>query len=228
MSVRQLNSVSGRPMARRCQARGFTLLETSMAMVIIGVGVLAFVDAQKAFVTNNNWSSHAATGAYLANEIREFARRLPRHDPVTGLYLGGAGGSTLYGWGMEANAPNVQDINDLDDLDGLSFGNGGGFAGPINAFGEAITSVDLDGHVVEGSEVAGSMNGWCQTVYVQKIDPVNFGLVRANNYTVAASGVIPARAVDQFPLRVTVVVTYQGPTDSSPTEVTRVYWVVPP
>ena len=86
MSVRLLNSVVGSATRPATHARGFTLLETSMAMVIIGVGVLAFVDAQKAFITNNNWSSHAATGAYLANEVRELARRLPRHDPVTGLY----------------------------------------------------------------------------------------------------------------------------------------------
>lgn len=226
MSVRQLNSVCGRTRARG--RRAFTLLETSMAMVIIGVGVLAFVDAQKAFVTNNNWSSHAATGAYLANEVREFARRFPRHDPVTGLYLGGAGGSTLMGWGLEAGSSAIADINDLDDLDGLRFGNGGGFAGPINGFGEVIQSVDLDGHVIEGTDIAGSMNGWCQTIYVQKVDPVNFGLVRTNNYATAAAGLVPARGVDQFPLRVTVVITYQGPSDPSPNEVTRMYWVVPP
>ncbi|MEK6701521.1 MAG: prepilin-type N-terminal cleavage/methylation domain-containing protein [Planctomycetota bacterium] len=226
MSVRQLNSVCGR--AKASGRRGFTLLETSMAMVIIGVGVLAFVDAQKAFVTNNNWSSHAATGAYLANEVREFARRLPRHDPVTGLYLGGSGGVTLYGWGLEPGASAVADFNDLDDLDTLQFGNGGVFAGPINGFGEVIQSVDLDGNIIDGTDIAGSMNGWCQTIYVQKVDPVNFGLVRANNFSTQASGVIPARNVDQFPLRVTVVVTYQGPTDPSPNEVTRMYWVVPP
>jgi len=73
-----------RPIGNR---RGFTLLETSMALVIIGVGVLAFVEAQNAFIKNNTWSSQAATATLLAGEIRERTRRLPRHDPVTGLYI---------------------------------------------------------------------------------------------------------------------------------------------
>ena len=59
--------------------QGFTLLETMLALVIIGVGVLAFVDAQTSFIRSNNWSSQAATGMLLANEIRELTRTLPRH-----------------------------------------------------------------------------------------------------------------------------------------------------
>ena len=62
----------------RAGTGGFTLIETSMATVIIGVGVLAMVDAQSAFIVSNQWSSHAASATFLANEIRELTRNLPR------------------------------------------------------------------------------------------------------------------------------------------------------
>src|SRR5438105_7251029 len=109
---------SQRAYSRSRAPAGFTLLETMMALVIIGVGVLAFVDAQASFTKSNNWSSQAATGMLLANEVREFSRRLPRHDPVTGLILTGNGASVVVqGWGRDAGEVTVDDIDDLDDLD---------------------------------------------------------------------------------------------------------------
>jgi prepilin-type N-terminal cleavage/methylation domain-containing protein len=85
-SVRQRRADSCVRTARRA-GRGFTLIETALATVIVGVGVLALLDAQAAFHVSNDWSTHAATGTYLANEIRELTRKLPNHDPVTGLYF---------------------------------------------------------------------------------------------------------------------------------------------
>jgi prepilin-type N-terminal cleavage/methylation domain-containing protein len=207
---------------------GFTLLETSMALVIIGVGVLAFVDAQSSFIRNNNWSSQAATGAYLANEIREFSRRLPRHDPVVGLYIDTNNANALVGWGLEGNETDISDINDVDDLDMLTFG-GGGFPGPINALGEMVPMTDESGVVV--NDEAGNpraLEGWTQQVFVEKLDPLNYGTARADNYVIPAAGNDPGTDVDGFPLRVTVIVSFQGPMDSEAEEVTRATWVVPP
>src|SRR5205085_2463013 len=79
---------------RQAGARGFTLIETALATVIIGVGVLALLEAQQAFMKSNDWSTQAATATYLANEIREMTRKLPRHDPVTGLTLQTSGNVT--------------------------------------------------------------------------------------------------------------------------------------
>jgi len=215
--------------AGRARARGFTLLETSMALVIIGVGVLAFVEAQKSFMQNNNWSSQAATGSYLANEIREYVRGLPRHDPVTGLYLGGENGTTLFGWGMEDGEAGAVDIDDIDDLDGVVFGAGGTFQGPINAFGEVVPAITIDGVEIQRQDgTPESLDGWTQTVHVEKVDPLNFGTVRGNAYFEAPSGNFAGRSVDQFPLRVTVIVRYQGPLDAEPTEISRTVWIVPP
>lgn len=201
-----------------------------MALVILGVGVLAFVEAQQAFIKSNTWSSQAATGTLLANEVRELMRRLPRHDPVTGLWLesSGGNGAVLRGWGRESGEVNLSDFDDCDDFDGVRFGADGDFPGPINAFGEVIPEIDLDGNVLldaEGNPVP--MRGWIQSVIVEKVDPADFGLVRSNSYFVAPSGNDPGRPVDRFPLRVTVVVEYRGPYDAQPQEITRVVWIVP-
>ena len=85
--------------------RGFTLIETALATIIVGVGVVAIVSAQQAFHIKNNWSTHASTATLLGNEIREMTLNLPRHDPVTGQAY----------WGSE---PNETWVGDFDDIDG--------------------------------------------------------------------------------------------------------------
>lgn len=207
--------------------RGFTLLETMMALIIIGVGVLAFVDAHNAFMKSNAWSSQAATGMLLANEIREMARRLPRHDPVTGLSISGSGSTaTLRGWGRETGEITPSDIDDIDDLNGVIFGAGGTFRGPVDAYGEIVPMVNELGEMVRDSQGAvRPLDGWSQRVVVEKVDPYNTGQVRAPAYQQVAAGVLPAIAVNQFPLRVTVIVTYQGPLETQATEITRLTWI---
>lgn len=221
------NRSTRRAPARR---RAFTLLETMLALVIIGVGVLAFVDAQSAFVRSNNWSSQAATGMLLANEIRELTRNLPRHDPVTSISIQGTGvGATVVGWGRESGEVTIDDIDDLDDLDGMSFGVGGTIEGPINAAGEQVPEIGADGvPVVDGEGNPVFLQGWWQFVTVEKIDPYNFGLVRTRGYEQAATSSLPFLAVDRFPLRITVSVRYQGLSDSEAEEITKMTWIVLP
>lgn len=205
--------------------RGFTLLESLMALVIIGVGVLAFVDAQSAFTHSNNWSSQSATGMLLANEVREFSRKFARHDPVTGLALNSG---VLQGWGRETGEVSTADLNDLDDLDGVTFGIGGTFAGPIDALGFVIPEISLDG-VVRQDEAGQRipMQGWTQRVIVEKVDPYNTGTVRADSYEQNATGSLPRISVESFPLRVTVIVEYQPVGSTQAQEITRLVWISP-
>jgi hypothetical protein len=148
--------------ARRTRSlkRGFTLIETALATVIVGTGVLSIVAAQQAFHTQNSWSTHSTIAARLGNEIREMTLQLPRHDPVTGQAF----------WGIESNESDVEQFDDLDDFDGddsglvfsAALGNG-----PLNARRERI----LD------------MEGWSQTVLVQNVDPYDITSVVPNNST---------------------------------------------
>lgn len=219
--------------------RGFTLLETMLALIIVLVGVLAVVQAQRSFLSTNAWSSHSATATYLANELREFSRALPRHDPTTGgLYFTTPGNpATLTGWGPEPGETTVEDINDLDDLDGLVLGEATTFPpgftmrrrlpGPINAFGEVISEVLWDGSVemveIGGHEQPVSMRGWTQIVQVHKVNPYDYSQI-----VDPATYVAGIREVGSYPLRVTVTILYQGPFEAEAPAVTSVTWVVPP
>jgi hypothetical protein len=216
--------------ARRAACGGFTLLETALATVIIGVGILALVEAHESFSKTNDFATQAATANYLANEIRERIRVFPRHDPVTGLFFQVQNGSAvLMGWGREANEVIPSDFNDIDDFDGLTFGVGGDFPGPIDSTCAVLPEIGPDGNVVVDQGGAPlSMRGWSQVVHVDKVDPQNVSQVRAHNYFRAPTPPTdPGVAVDQFPLRVTVIVNYQGPFDTAPREMAKVVWIVP-
>lgn len=215
--------------------RGFTLIETALATVIIGVGVLALVQAQESFIKSNAWSSQAATANYLAGEIRELTRRLPKFDPVNGLFVDGAG--TLRGWIPRPTDTGPRDFAYVTAFDGLKFASGGstGWAdgdlpGPIDAFGTVIPDVDGNGEIrttFGGAPIP--LQGWSQEVFVTKIDPFNNSITYAKTDTLAANPTTGFKglAIDKFPLRVTVVVKYRGPFDSADFEMARVSWIVP-
>lgn len=129
--------------------RGFTLIETALTTIIVGVGVLALVAAQQAFHQQNRWSTHGSTATWLGNEIREMSLNLPRHDPVTGYDP-----VADEGWGAEPNESWFGDFDDIDDFDGLFFSAADG-NGPINARREVIAN----------------MAGWKQTVSISIVSP---------------------------------------------------------
>lgn len=218
--------------------RGFTLLETALATVIIGVGVLALVEAQQAFLRSNSWSTQAATATYLANEIRELTRKLPKHDPVNGLFVQTSGGTdVLRGWTPRAGDVDAHDFAYITAYDGITFSaagdtgwDDGDLPGPIDAFGDTIPDVDANGTVQtdNAGRVVG-LQGWSQQVIVTKVDPFNNAVTYADNATLPANGSTGFRglAIDQFPVRVTVVVRFRGPFDTEAREMARVSWVVP-
>jgi hypothetical protein len=134
------------PRRRNRHRHGLTLIESALATVIIGVGVLSIVYAQETFHHQNRWATHAATATQLANEIREMTLHLPRHDPVTGTAF----------WGPGPNELSVDDYNDLDDFDGEVFSGFDG-TGPLNARREVIPHMDA----------------WTQIIAVDMVDPNN-------------------------------------------------------
>lgn len=221
----------------RCR-RAFTLIETSLALVIIGVGVLALIEAQQSFIKSNGWSTHAATATYLANEVREMTRRLPKHDPVNGLYFASVsgGGQELRGWGPEAGEVGVDDYDDIDDFDGLTLAfNGtadrtdGDLPGPVDAFGTLIPEISPNGTIAQDANGQPmNLQGWSQSIVVRKVNPSNSSTVVDNDEVLPADGTgFRGLAVDKFPLRVTVTVRYQGPYDITAATVAEVSWIVP-
>ena len=178
---------------------GFTLIETSLATIIVGVGVLAMVSAQAAFHKKNAWSTHASIAMALGNEIREMTWNLPRRDPVTGDAF----------WGPEAYELSFEDYDDLDDFDG----DGGGLIfsaalgnGPINARRKIIPNMD----------------GWSQIVRVFNVDEFDIAVDpdRPDDSMLPADGTTPVMAVE-------VVIEYQAVNEITPQEMTRVSWIAP-
>jgi hypothetical protein len=198
-------AAGGNPLGSRTAGQrrvpGFTLIETALATIIVGVGVLAMVGAQQAFHQQNNWSTHASIAERLGNEIREMTITLPRHDPVTGFDA-----DTGLGWGMEANEAWVGDFDDVDDFDGD--GNGLVFSadwdpdtddnGPINARREVITN----------------MRGWQQVVTVHNVDPFDISGVAVDDGSTTM-------------VMVEVLVQFTPYGQSTPLEMARVQWIVP-
>ena len=138
-------------------ARGFTLLETALAIVIVGVGVLSMMSAQQAWHYQNDWAEKVGLAARLGNEVREMTLKLPRHDPVTGTSS----------WGAELNELDVLDFDDLDDFDGDGDGlvlGGDVHAGPLNSLRQPILG----------------LSGWTQEVRVWNVDSGDVNAVVAD------------------------------------------------
>jgi type II secretory pathway pseudopilin PulG len=178
---------------------GFTLIETALATIIVGVGVVAMVSAQAAFHKKNQWSTHASIAMALGNEIREMTWNLPQRDPVTGDAF----------WGPEGNEISFDDYDDLDDFDG----DGGGLIfsaalgnGPINARREIIPNMD----------------GWSQIVRVFNVDPFDIAVDpdRPDDSLLPADGTTAVIAVE-------VVIEFQAVNETTPREMTRVSWIAP-
>src|SRR3954449_6966946 len=103
--------------------RGFTLLETPLATVIVGVGVLATMQVMAAGTMSNDTAGNMTTGVQLAHNIRELSLGLPFYDSVNPSH-----------WGLEAGE-TATTADDLDDLDGAVF------SPPINARRQVIANM---------------------------------------------------------------------------------------
>jgi len=229
------------------QRHAFTLIETALATVIVGVGVLASIEANTSFLQKNAWSTNTSTATFLANELREMMRRFPRHDRFTGgLYFEDPVAHTGFqGWGPETNEILVDpvtlaitgiDFDDLDDFDGALFGNATTtlpftqrFDGPIDAFGQLINQMNWTGDLaMDADGQTFSMTEWSQLVRVEKVDFNDFTMTLPDAQFTPSGPGVPEVEVDEFPLRVTVTVLYQGPLDDAASEVATVSWIAPP
>ncbi len=101
-------------------------MESTIAIAVIGIGVVAVIGSQQAWHIQAVVSDRLATGMRLAIEIRELSLLLPANDPVTGATT----------WGNEVGEIMPDDLDDLDDLDGFTFSTA------IDAAGIEIAGLD--------------------------------------------------------------------------------------
>ena len=108
------------------------------------------------------------------------------------------------------------------------YGTGGNFPGPVDSRGLVISEITPNGSVMmDSNNRPVSLRGWAQRVLVEKVDPQNLSLVRDRAYTRPAAGQFAGLNVDQFPLRVTITVTYQGPLDTRAAEMGKLVFIAP-
>jgi len=138
---------------QRSVRRGFTLVETGFAIIIVATGMLAMVAAHEAFIQQNDWGNRAAQAARLGGELRERSMSLPPFDPVTGNA----------NWGVESGELLVTDWDDMDDFDGLTASGWAG-TGPLDASGSVIPG----------------MQNWTQTVSVTSVDETDWSTTVSN------------------------------------------------
>ena len=102
---------------------GFTLIETAIVTVIVGVGTVAVLQLLASGTMSNAESSEVTTGLNLANDIKEMSRGLAFYDPTTPT-----------AWGVDSGENTVDSYDDVDDLDGVSF------SPPVDARRQSLSS----------------------------------------------------------------------------------------
>lgn len=95
---------------RRGARRAFTLIEASLATVIVGTGVLGMLGLFTHCTTQNREAARMTTGMMLAHNIQECMANLAFFDPETaGGHFGAETGESLLSY------------DDVDDFDGMNF-----------------------------------------------------------------------------------------------------------
>jgi prepilin-type N-terminal cleavage/methylation domain-containing protein len=123
--------------ARSCARHGFTLIETAMAMVIVGVAIVASMRLFAACSIQNRASTQMTTAMLLAGNVREAMIGLSFSDPTTGrATFGSEAGETLATY------------NDLDDFNGPANSVSQSFNPPIDSLRGRVTSLSQFTQVV--------------------------------------------------------------------------------
>ena len=105
VSTRDRASRRGAPVS----AAGFTLMETALALVIVGTGVLASMQLFSACNNESSAAINATSARMLAENVRETMSNLAFADPVSGTAK----------WGPE-DGEALASYDDVDDFDGVA------------------------------------------------------------------------------------------------------------
>jgi Tfp pilus assembly protein PilV len=115
----------------RLRRGGFTLIEASLATIIVGVGILSMMQLFTACTRTNGAAVNMTTAMLLAENIRETMAGLSFSDPAYGkTYFGAEPGQTLGSY------------DDIDDFDGKTYNP------PIDSTRQTISSLSEYSQVV--------------------------------------------------------------------------------
>lgn len=183
--------------------RGFTLIETTLTTIIVGLAIAALVRLVLTQTQNNHIAQRTSIGISLANNVREMMAGLPFSDPSNGTQT----------FGPETGETTLASFNDVDDFDGFDstvrndIGSGQP-VGPVDAARRVITAT-IDGT----TQVPPEWRNWRQQITVEPVDPNNLNLVTPKPNT--------ARIV----VRVTVSISYRPPGATDWQQITQLRWL---
>lgn len=98
---------------RRRGGRGFTLVEAAIAIVVVGVGIVALMHAMASGTRINSEGQAITQAVFVAQEVREWTMRLPFSDEDPS--------DANNPPGPDSQSPQVF-VDDLDDLMEVTYG----------------------------------------------------------------------------------------------------------
>ncbi len=137
--------------SKRSSGKGFTLVETVVAVAITGIGIVSLMSVCTACTYTSNEGSKLTEAVMLGQEIRELTLRLPFYDPEEGE-------ASAASPGLEAGE-GAGFVDDLDDLTGVTFDV------PRNGRGSPM----------------GDRTGWSESITLTWIDPYTLASVPAGS-----------------------------------------------
>jgi type II secretory pathway pseudopilin PulG len=188
---------------RRRRSGGWTLIETTLTIIIVGLAVTALVKQVLASTQQNRYTLRLTTGSLLSENCREMMAGLPFADPMNGTSaFGPDSGETL---------ANFNDIDDFDGFDSTVRADlpVGSPVGPIDAQRRVITET-----VGGVTQVPLEWKNWRQQIVVDPVDPMN---LTGTPY--------PKPNTARNCVRVTVTISYLPPSSTTWETVVQLRWI---
>jgi len=182
--------------------RAFTLVETTLTTIIVGLAITSLVKLVLTSTQQNRYTQRVTIGCLLAENCREMMANLPFCDPAEAtLNFGPETGEVLATY------------NDVDDFDGFD-----STVRPELAAGSPVGVVDAARRVITTTvngvpQVPAEWKNWRQQIAVDPIDPNNLATV------------YPKPDTARNCVRVTVTISYLPPGESTWQGVTQLRWV---
>ena len=182
---------------------GFTLIETTLTTLIVGLAITALVKQVLTTTQQNRYTQRLTVGTLLAENVREMMAGLPFSDPSNGtLTFGKEGAETL---------ATFNDVDDFDAFDSTVRADiaAGQPVGPVDAARRVITET-----VGGVTSVPLEWVNWRQQIAVDPItDSQNLNGIAAKPY--------PARNC----IRITATISYRPPGSTTWEQVVQLRWI---
>jgi type II secretory pathway pseudopilin PulG len=184
------------------RSRAFTLIETTLTTIIVGLAITALVKLVLTTTQQNRYTQRMTTGCLLADNVREMMAGIPFSDPSNGtLTFGPETGEALATY------------NDVDDFDGWDSTvrpdiAGGQPVGPVDAARRVITEV-----VGGVTQVPAEWRNWRQQIAVDPVDSNNLNTT------------YPKPNTSRVCIRITVTISYRATPTSAWEQVVQLRWL---